>query len=102
MNAVIMDDVVIGDECIIGALSFVGAKSVIPNRKLVVGNPAKAIKDVSDEMLGWKSKGTELYQRLPEECRQTLKECEPLREPEENRPSQKAILKTWEAIKNKD
>ena len=101
MNAVIMDDVIIGDECIIGALSFVGAKTQIPRRKLVVGNPAKIIKDVSDEMMGWKTKGTQLYQQLPSECRQSLKECEPLREAEENRPSQEAILKTWEEIKQR-
>jgi len=100
MNAVIMDDVVIGSECIIGALSFVTANTVIPNRKVVVGNPAKEVKDVSDDMIAWKSKGTQLYQALPQECRETLKECEPLREPEANRPSQKAILSTWESIKN--
>jgi len=100
MNAVIMDDVVIGSECIIGALSFVAANTVIPKRKVVVGNPAKEVKDVSDDMIAWKSKGTQLYQALPQECRETLKECEPLREPEANRPSQEAILSTWESIKN--
>lgn len=100
MNAVVMDDVVIGEECIIGALSFVGANTTIPKRKLVVGNPAKIIKDVSDEMIAWKTKGTELYQRLPAECYATLRECDPLREPEPNRPSQEAILKTWEEIKS--
>jgi phenylacetic acid degradation protein/carnitine operon protein CaiE len=51
MNAVLMDDVVIGKECIIGALSFVPAKMTIGDRSLVVGNPAKVIKEVSDEMI---------------------------------------------------
>ncbi|MDG2330869.1 MAG: transferase hexapeptide repeat family protein [Flavobacteriales bacterium] len=102
MNAVVMDDVIVGDECIVGALSFVSPKMTIENRKLVVGNPAKIIKEVSDEMIDWKTKGTELYQRLPLECETSLKVCQPLREAEENRPSQKAILKTWETIKNKD
>ena len=102
MNAVIMDDVIVGDECIVGALSFVSPKMIIENRKLIVGNPAKVIKEVSDEMINWKTKGTELYQRLPLECETSLKVCQPLREAEENRPSQKAILKTWETIKNKD
>ena len=59
-----MDDVSIGDECIVGALSFVNANSVIPNRSLVVGNPAKIIKEVSDEMIAWKTKGTQLYLSL--------------------------------------
>ena len=53
MNAVVMDNVVVGDECIIGALSFVKAGMEIPERSLVVGNPAKIIKQVSDEMIGW-------------------------------------------------
>lgn len=79
MNSVIMDNAVIGDECIVGALSFVAADTITEKRKLLVGNPAKAIKEVSDEMIAWKSKGTQLYQKLPEECKSTLKPCEPLR-----------------------
>ncbi len=99
MNAVIMDDVEIGDECVIGALSFVAAETKIPNRKIVVGNPSKIIKDVSDEMIAWKTKGTALYQQLPADCYATLKECEPLREVEPNRPQQQDIYLTWK--KNK-
>ena len=100
MNSVIMDDVDIGDECIVGALSFVKANEVIPNRSLVAGNPAKIIKEVSDEMLAWKTKGTQLYQTLPKECYDSLRECEPLREIPKQRPSQEALFETWNAIKN--
>lgn len=100
MNAVLMDDAIIGDESIIGALSFVSAKMEIPKRSLVVGNPAKIIKEVSDDMLKWKTMGTKLYQQLPSECQQTLRQVEPLREVEPNRPSQEAMFKTWEAIKS--
>lgn len=100
MNSVVMDDVVMGDECIVGALSFIAAKSEIPNRSLLVGNPAKIIKEVSDEMIGWKTKGTALYQALPKECYETLKECEPLREIELNRPTQEAMYSTWNKIKD--
>lgn len=81
MNSVIMDEVVIGDECIVGALSFVPAQTVFEKRKVIVGNPAKAVKDVSDEMIAWKTKGTALYQQLPQDCHDTLKPCEPLRRP---------------------
>lgn len=101
MNSVIMDDAVIEEECIIGALTFVPAKMEIPRRSLVVGNPAKVIKQVSDEMIEWKTKGTALYQALPMECFDTLKECEPLREIESNRPKQESMYITWETIKNK-
>jgi carbonic anhydrase/acetyltransferase-like protein (isoleucine patch superfamily) len=100
MNSVIMDDVIMEAECIIGALCFVPAKMHLPKRSLVVGNPAKIIKEVSDEMIAWKTKGTALYQSLPQECHATLKACEPLREVEENRPKQEALFTTWEKIKN--
>lgn len=101
MNSVLMDDVEIGDECIVGALSFVAAKAQFDARSLIVGNPAKKVKDVSDEMIAWKTKGTALYQALPGECFATLKECEPLREIETNRPKQEQMFTTWESIKNK-
>lgn len=99
MNAVIMDNAEVGDECIVGALTFVPAEMQIPNRKVVVGNPAKIVKDVSDEMLAWKTKGTELYQALPKELYESLKPCEPLREVPENRPEQESLYKTWKEIK---
>lgn len=102
MNAVVMDDAVIGQECIIGALTFVPAKMEIPNRSVVVGNPAKIVKQVSDQMIAWKTMGTELYQKLPKECQDSLKPCEPLTEVEANRPSQKAMFKTWETIKKEN
>ena len=101
MNAVIMDDVVIGDESIIGALSFVPANMNIPNRKLVVGNPAIIKKDVSDEMIAWKTKGTELYQRLPKEMQETYKAVEPLRTAPVFKPNQEVLYETWNTIKDK-
>ena len=94
MNTVIMDDAEIGDECIIGAMAFVKAETKIPNRSLVVGNPAKVIKQVSDEMIAWKTKGTALYQELPKECHESLKEIEPLREVPENMKVQDDSYKT--------
>jgi phenylacetic acid degradation protein/carnitine operon protein CaiE len=100
MNSVVMDEVEMGDECIVGALSFVPAKMEIPKRSLLVGNPAQVIKQVSDDMIAWKSKGTKLYQTLPKQCYATLKECEPLRKEELNRPSQESMFTTWENIKN--
>jgi carbonic anhydrase/acetyltransferase-like protein (isoleucine patch superfamily) len=101
MNAVIMDHVELGNECIVGALSFIKAGMQIPNRKMVVGNPATIIKDVSDEMIEWKTKGTALYQQLPKECYETLKAVEPLRAIPANRPAQEAFYKTLEEFKKK-
>lgn len=95
MNAVIMDDAVIGDECIVGALAFVKAETIVPSRKIVAGNPAAIIKDVSDEMIAWKTEGTRLYQELPAECFATLKEVEPLREVPANRSAQEELYKRF-------
>ena len=96
MNAVLMDDVEVGENSIIGALCFVPANMNIPPKSLVVGNPAKIIKELSDEMIAWKTEGTKLYQQLPGDCYQTLKECEPLREIDANRPAlQQYFFKTW-------
>jgi len=97
MNAVIMDEVNIEKESIIGALTFIPAKTMIPERSLVVGNPGKIIKQVSDEMINWKTKGTELYQSLPKECHEELEECEPLREVEVDRPIQNQNYKIWKS-----
>ena len=80
MNAVIMDEVELEDECIVGALSFIKQGEKFPSRSLIAGNPAKIIKQVSNEMIDWKTEGTKLYQQLPGQCFQTLKSCEPLRE----------------------
>ena len=95
MNAVVMDEAIIEDECIIGALSFVPAKMIVPKRKVAAGNPAKLVKDVTDKMLQWKTEGTKLYQQLPGECFTSLKECEPLREIEPDRPDQDSTYKPW-------
>jgi carbonic anhydrase/acetyltransferase-like protein (isoleucine patch superfamily) len=99
MNAVIMDNVQLGDECIVGALSFIKADEVIPARSLVVGNPSKIIKQVSDEMLAWKTSGTQLYQQLPQQLFDTWKECEPLRVAEGDRLNQEKVYQTWTATK---
>ena len=96
MNAVLMDDVIVEENSIVGALCFVPANMNIPAKSLVVGNPAKIIKEVSDEMIAWKTEGTKLYQQLPADCYQKLKECTPLREKESGRPeNQQYFFKTW-------
>lgn len=100
MNAVLMDNAVIAKECIIGALAFVKGEMEIPPRSLVAGNPAKVIKEVSDEMIAWKTEGTRLYQQLPADCMQSLKECEPLTEAEPDRPVQEVNFKTWKKSMN--
>ncbi len=99
MNAVVMDQADIGDESIVGALCFVPGEMKIPPRSLVVGNPAKIVKQVSDEMLAWKTAGTELYQTLPARLRDSLQPCEPLRDVPATRAGQAASYQTWKTTR---
>lgn len=99
MNAVVMDEAVIGHECIIGAMTFIPAKMIIPDRSLVTGNPGKIVKEVSDEMIAWKTKGTRLYQMLPADCHDTLRACEPLSELPADRPAQEKLYEHWQKMK---
>jgi phenylacetic acid degradation protein len=95
MNAVIMDNAVVGAGSIVGALCFVPAQMQIPPRSVVVGNPARIVKQVSDEMLAWKTEGTALYQALPAQLHATLRACEPLREVPAGREARRKSYRTW-------
>ena len=102
MNSVLMDNVILGDECIVGALSFIKADEQFENRSLIVGNPARRIKAVSDEMMQWKTEGTQLYQSLPETMRQRWHPVEPLRPIPDTAPEEQlaGLYKTWIQTRN--
>jgi carbonic anhydrase/acetyltransferase-like protein (isoleucine patch superfamily) len=51
MGAIIMDDVVIGEGSIVGAGAVVPPNMIIPPRSLVVGLPAKIVRQTTDEEL---------------------------------------------------
>lgn len=99
MNAVIMDNVQLGDECIVGALTLIKADTIVPARSVIVGNPAKIVKQVTDEMINWKTEGTMLYQQLPEDMRNEWEPCEPLTEAPENQKPTEKKYKTWNESK---
>lgn len=101
MNAVLMDEVELGEGCIVGALCFLKSGEKIPPRSLVVGNPGRIVKEVSEEMLAWKTEGTRLYQQLAAQCQGLLLPCEPLREPPAEAPEQQeAMYKIWKRSVN--
>jgi carbonic anhydrase/acetyltransferase-like protein (isoleucine patch superfamily) len=95
MNAVIMDNVQLGDESIVGALTLIREGEIIPARSVVVGNPGKIIKQVTNEMLNWKTAGTALYQQLPAECRKTLLKTNALRKKQQIKNVQKELYPNW-------
>lgn len=73
------------ENSIVGAPGFVKAKAEMPANYLIVGSPAKAIRELSEQELAWKKQGTLEYQVLVTRCKQTLHQVEPLREVEPNR-----------------
>ncbi|SFP66924.1 phenylacetic acid degradation protein PaaY [Tranquillimonas alkanivorans] len=85
MNAVVMDDVVIGAESIVAALAFVKAGMEIPPRSMVVGMPAKVVRQLTEQEVAWKTQGTGIYGRLAAEAGTKLVEAEPLSEAEPDR-----------------
>ncbi|MDG1838141.1 MAG: transferase hexapeptide repeat family protein [Phycisphaerales bacterium] len=89
MNAVLMDDVVVGENSIVGALAFVKEGTEIPTNTLWAGSPAKQIRELSEKEIGWKSRGTEVYQHLAQRHLQTEEEVEPLSSASESRLAQR-------------
>ncbi len=80
MNAVIMDEAKIGENSIVGALSFVKVGFIVPPNSLVVGSPAKIIRELSDKDVAWKKKATAEYQNLTIRCHRNMRAVDPLTE----------------------
>ena len=101
MNAVVMDNVYLGTGCIVGALTFVPEGMQVEDRKVLVGNPARVAKEVSDKMLEWKTEGTKWYQELPEQMSSSWKECEPLRNVPNDWKDRKKEYDNWKQRKKR-
>lgn len=86
MNAVIMDNAIIGESSIVAASAFVKADTDLPARSLIVGVPAKVVRELTDEEIAWKAEGTRTYQTLARRSATSMVEVTPLAEPEPGRP----------------
>jgi phenylacetic acid degradation protein len=86
MNAVIMDEAEVGEASIVAAMAFVKSAHKVPPRSLVMGVPAKVMRELTEEEIAWKRRGTDTYQELAIRSSQTMQRTEPLREMEPNRP----------------
>ena len=85
MNAVVMDGAVVGEESIVAAMSFVKAGMIIPPRSMVMGMPARVVRELTDQDIAWKSFGTKQYHDLALRSLQTMREVDALTEPEADR-----------------
>lgn len=90
MNSVLMDEVVIGEESIVGAMAFVRHGFTCPPRSLVVGAPAKIIRELEQNEIDWKKQGTNEYQQLARRSIATLQPVRPLEEDDPDRPRVKS------------
>lgn len=48
INSVVLDDVVIGKYCLIGASSMVKSKMIIPDGSVVMGSPARIVREINE------------------------------------------------------
>ena len=78
MNAVVMDEAVVGENSIVAAMAFVKAKERIPPNSLAVGAPARVVRQLSEQEIDWKRRGTGVYRMLAAEARDKLAACTPL------------------------
>jgi len=86
MNAVVMDEAEVGEQAVVAACAFVPAGMRVQPRTLVAGVPAKLMRDLRDDEIAWKLKGTQTYQDLTLRSLASLKEVQALRQAEPNRP----------------
>jgi phenylacetic acid degradation protein len=86
IGAIVMDDVVVEEEAFVGAASFVRAGFVVPRRTLVLGVPARVVRELRPEEITWKATGTREYQELTRRCLASFRACQPLTAPETDRP----------------
>lgn len=85
MNAVVMDGALIGAESLVAAMSFVRAGMQVPPRSMVVGTPARVLRQLSDEEVAHKTRDTEDYIALARRSLDTMQEVDALTEPQANR-----------------
>lgn len=64
MGAIVGDDVIIHSECLVGAGSFVPFKMEIPSHSVVMGSPARVVKETSPAQLEQIQNGLSIYQDL--------------------------------------
>jgi phenylacetic acid degradation protein len=78
MNAVVMDGAIIGAESLVAAMSFVRAGMQVPPRSMVVGMPARVLRQLSDEEVARKTRDTEDYITLARRSLDTMQEVDAL------------------------
>lgn len=74
MGAIVLDGAVIGKNSLVAAGATVTPNSVFPENSLIMGNPAKRVKDVSEVQLKYMKHAVNLYQESSEEYKEIMRE----------------------------
>lgn len=64
MGAIVLDGAVIGDRCIIGAGALVTGKMNAPAGSMILGSPAKVVKELTEEQMAGLRSNAEHYLEL--------------------------------------
>ncbi|MCA9916057.1 MAG: gamma carbonic anhydrase family protein [Anaerolineae bacterium] len=71
MGAILLNGVEVGEECLIGAGALLTQGKVFPPRSLILGSPAKVVREVTDADLLMIAHGAEHYVQKAKEYRGT-------------------------------
>ena len=74
IQAVVLNDAVIGKNCLIGACALVTTGAKIPDRSLVMGSPAKVIRELTDDEIAGMHRGIKGYVTRAATYRKDLKQ----------------------------
>lgn len=78
IGAIVLDGAEIGEDALVGAGAVVTAGTIVPPRSLVLGSPARVVKELDDETRAWKRRGVDVYRQLAQRSLATLRRVEPL------------------------
>ena len=72
IGATILSHAVIGEHCLVGAGALVTEKKTFPNRSLIIGAPARRIRELTDEELSYIRYAADHYVELGKQYRKKL------------------------------
>jgi carbonic anhydrase/acetyltransferase-like protein (isoleucine patch superfamily) len=63
IQAIVLNGATVGRECIVGAGALIPEGRIVPDRSLVVGSPARVVREVTDDEVARIREGVDVYVR---------------------------------------
>jgi carbonic anhydrase/acetyltransferase-like protein (isoleucine patch superfamily) len=73
MGAILLNGAKVGRNCVVGAGSLIPENALIPDNSVVVGTPARKIRDASEEVIRFNGRSAEVYFNRWQAYARTLK-----------------------------